>query len=152
MSVYSVAILFFVGFWTLGGSVQAWTKNRSGLIRLGRSAAMLTFPRAEIFTWNVSPRPYVYHARLPVRVLRSEGEVMAELDRFRRREMVIIAQAREIPALLPVIQAEMIGQPAAYKDRGLALFRLAVAPSPVDHVATTGTRLDSIRSSLGDLE
>ena len=77
---------------------------------------------------------------------------MAELDRFRRREMVVIAQAREIPALLPVIQAEMIGQPAAYKDRGLAFFRLAVAPSPVDHVATTGTRLDSIRSSLGDLE
>jgi 4-amino-4-deoxy-L-arabinose transferase-like glycosyltransferase len=151
VGVYSIAILFFVGFWILGTSVHLWTKNRPGFARLGRSAAMLTFPRTEVFTWDVRGNAYVYHARLPVRMLRSDGEVMAELDRFRRREMVVIAQARDIPALSPAIEYEMIGEPIPHKDRGLALFRLSVSPSVVDRAAITGTRPDSARPT-GDLE
>jgi 4-amino-4-deoxy-L-arabinose transferase-like glycosyltransferase len=152
VSVYGIAILFFVGFWTLGASTHAWTKNRPGLARLGRSAAMLTFPRGEIFTWNVAPDPYVYHSRRPVRVLRSESEVMTELDRFRRRQMVIIGQASQMSALSPAIRSEMIGQPAPYKDRGLALYQLTVTPGSVASLATTEAEPDSVLRTPGHLK
>ncbi len=148
-SIYSVAILFVVGFWTLGPSTQAWTKSRPGLAQLGRSAAMLTFPREEVFTWKVAPDPYVYHARLPVRVLRSEGEVLAELERFRRQEMVIIARSDEMSDLSPAIRGEMIGRPAAYKKRGLALYHVTAAPDVVRRVATSGGAPDSVQLRPG---
>jgi 4-amino-4-deoxy-L-arabinose transferase-like glycosyltransferase len=153
MSVYGIATLFSVGFWTLGASTQAWTKDRPGLAQLARSAAMLTFPRERIFTWNVAPEPYVYHSRLPVRMLRSEAEVITELERFHRREMVIISSPDEISALSPAIRREMIGQRASHKDRGLALYHLTGVPDPVGRVATTTeSEPESVQPSMRGLE
>ncbi len=153
VSVYGIVTLFFVGFWTLGASIQAWTKDRPGLAQLGRSAAMLTFPRETIFTWNVAPEPYVYHGRLPVRMLRSESEVITELERFRRREMVVISSPGEISALPPVIRREVIGQPAAHKDRGLALYHLIGVPDRIGRIArTTEGEPAAVQPSIGGLE
>lgn len=120
--LYGLAAVVFALYWLVGGPVREWSKGRARAEDLAATANRHR-TAAGLYTYDLTPDPYVYYAGPPVEELETVEDVLDRLQR-ETEPLVVFAEEAALDSLPATIEVTPLEVDPQWKEPRLVVARL----------------------------